>query len=63
MCQFLHVVQAHGFQMLQQWWCEPPMLHLIIMVEAVGKQVGYTSTTSIVSPNKTCKYEIMDRYH
>jgi hypothetical protein len=33
-CQFLHVVQAHGLQILQQWWCNPPMWHLIIMVEA-----------------------------
>jgi hypothetical protein len=24
-CQCLHVVQAHGFQSLQQWWCSPPM--------------------------------------
>jgi hypothetical protein len=34
MCQCMHVVQAHGFKMLQQGWCKPPMLHIIIMVEA-----------------------------
>jgi hypothetical protein len=29
----------------------------------VVKRVCYTSTISIVSPRKTCEYEIMDRFH